>query len=144
MCHANSRRAAWTAAEEVLSETFLAAWRNRERVEPEGGSLRPWLFGIATHKALRVRRGRRRERAFLAPRSVPEPVAEAAVRRGAGGRTTDAGSGRVPGGRRPGGEPTHAHRRTPPPSTVRSPASRACERCRTSWTPPDAMASASR
>ncbi|RCG15620.1 RNA polymerase sigma factor [Streptomyces diacarni] len=66
----------WAAAEEVLSETFLAAWRARGKVEPEGGSLRPWLLTIATHKALGVRRGRRRLSTFLAQRSAPEAVAD--------------------------------------------------------------------
>ncbi|MFD7922760.1 RNA polymerase sigma factor [Streptomyces sp. NPDC059740] len=66
----------WAAAEEVLSETFLAAWRTRERIEPEGGSLRPWLYGIATHKALGVQRGRKRLSAFLGRRPEPEPVAD--------------------------------------------------------------------
>ncbi|WP_369201328.1 RNA polymerase sigma factor [Streptomyces sp. PU-14G] len=66
----------WAVAEEVLSEAFLAAWRARERVEPAGGSLRPWLLSIATHKALGVWRGRRRLSAFLAQRPAPEPVAD--------------------------------------------------------------------
>jgi RNA polymerase sigma-70 factor, ECF subfamily len=37
----------WSIAEEAVSLTFLEAWRLRASVEPEGGSLRPWLFGIA-------------------------------------------------------------------------------------------------
>ena len=39
----------WNAAEEVVAVTFLEAWRLRSRVEPIGGSLRPWLLGIATN-----------------------------------------------------------------------------------------------
>ncbi|MFC9243300.1 hypothetical protein ACFT7S_04410 [Streptomyces sp. NPDC057136] len=31
-----------------MSETFLAARRARQTVEPDGGSLKPWLLGIAT------------------------------------------------------------------------------------------------
>ncbi|PNE39900.1 RNA polymerase sigma factor [Streptomyces noursei] len=58
----------WSLAEEVMSETFLEAWRTREEVEPEGGSLRPWLFGIATNKARNANRGVRRRLAFLAQR----------------------------------------------------------------------------
>jgi DNA-directed RNA polymerase specialized sigma24 family protein len=39
----------WSAAEEVVSLTFLEAWRLRETVRPDGGSLRPWLLGIAVN-----------------------------------------------------------------------------------------------
>jgi RNA polymerase sigma factor (sigma-70 family) len=52
----------WLAAEDVVSLTFLEAWRLRERVDvsAEGGSLRPWLLGIATNVARNVRRAARR------------------------------------------------------------------------------------
>ncbi|MCX5369651.1 RNA polymerase sigma factor [Streptomyces sp. NBC_00103] len=59
----------WSVAEEVMSETFLAAWRGRGAVEAEGGSLRPWLFGIATNKARNADRSLRRRLAFLARRA---------------------------------------------------------------------------
>ncbi|WP_310435153.1 RNA polymerase sigma factor [Streptomyces sp. 3330] len=59
----------WSVAEEVMSETFLAAWRGRGAVEVEGGSLRPWLFGIATNKARNADRSLRRRLAFLARRA---------------------------------------------------------------------------
>ncbi|WP_128379744.1 RNA polymerase sigma factor [Streptomyces cavernae] len=64
----------WSEAEEAMSETFLAAWRTRETVEPEGGSLRPWLLGITTHKARNSNRGLRRRLAFLARYPGPPPV----------------------------------------------------------------------
>lgn len=64
----------WAEAEEAMSETFLAAWRARETVEPEGGSLKPWLLGIATHKARNANRGVRRRLAFLARSPQPRPV----------------------------------------------------------------------
>ncbi|AXG79843.1 RNA polymerase sigma factor [Streptomyces paludis] len=66
----------WSTAEEVMSETFLAAWRVRERLEPDGGSLTPWLYGIATHKAHNANRGLRRRLAFLDRRPSPPPVAD--------------------------------------------------------------------
>ncbi|MGW0873516.1 RNA polymerase sigma factor [Streptomyces sp. NPDC002740] len=59
----------WSVAEEVMSETFLAAWRGRGAVEVEGRSLRPWLFGIATNKARNADRSLRRRLAFLARRA---------------------------------------------------------------------------
>ena len=41
----------WSAAAEVVSLTFLEAWRLRGTVRPEGGSLLPWLLGIALNVA---------------------------------------------------------------------------------------------
>ncbi len=34
------------AAEEVVQETFIRAWRARDRFDPDLGSLRTWLFAI--------------------------------------------------------------------------------------------------
>lgn len=52
----------WSTAEEIVSLTFLEAWRLRDRVDAEGedSSLRPWLLGIATNVARNVRRAARR------------------------------------------------------------------------------------
>jgi RNA polymerase sigma-70 factor (ECF subfamily) len=33
-------------AEEAVQEAFLRAWRERDRFDPESGSLRTWLFAI--------------------------------------------------------------------------------------------------
>src|ERR1700735_1939345 len=52
----------WSAAEEVMAMTFLEAWRGRERIAEDGGSLRPWLLGIATNLAPGPRPAGRRER----------------------------------------------------------------------------------
>jgi DNA-directed RNA polymerase specialized sigma24 family protein len=60
----------WSAAEEVMAMTFLEAWRNRMRIAEDGGSLRPWLLGIATNLA----RGQRRALAGL-PRPELEILA---------------------------------------------------------------------
>ncbi|MFF8654904.1 RNA polymerase sigma factor [Streptomyces huasconensis] len=61
----------WSTAEEIMSETFLVAWRTRARVLEDGGSLLPWLLGIATHKADNARRGLRRRNLFLARQPRP-------------------------------------------------------------------------
>src|SRR5215470_9778544 len=53
------------AAEDVVSLTFLEAWRLRERLLPEGGPLRPWLFGIATNVLRNTARAARRHRAAV-------------------------------------------------------------------------------
>lgn len=66
----------WSTAEDIMSETFLAAWRGRERLQPDEGSLRPWLLGIATHKAENTRRGLRRRLAFLARQRQQTVVAD--------------------------------------------------------------------
>ncbi|WP_262284577.1 RNA polymerase sigma factor [Micromonospora sp. MA102] len=67
---------AWSAAEDVVSLTFLEAWRLRERVDvdAEAGSLRPWLLGIATNVARNVRRAARRHAGALARLPPPEVV----------------------------------------------------------------------
>ncbi|MGW0580027.1 RNA polymerase sigma factor [Streptomyces sp. NPDC002920] len=66
----------WSVAEEVMSETFLAAWRGRGDVEADGGSLRPWLFGIATNKARNAERSLRRRLAFLSRRTEADAVGD--------------------------------------------------------------------
>lgn len=55
----------WSAAEDVLSLAFLEAWRLRETVDLDGGSLRPWLLGIATNTARNIRRAARRHEAAV-------------------------------------------------------------------------------
>ncbi|WP_097228020.1 RNA polymerase sigma factor [Streptomyces sp. OV198] len=72
--HALRLTGSWPEAEEVMSETFLGAWRTRKTVDPERGSLTPWLLGIATHKAHNANRGLRRRLAFLARSPEPRPV----------------------------------------------------------------------
>ncbi|MFJ2262498.1 RNA polymerase sigma factor [Streptomyces sp. NPDC087844] len=56
----------WTQAQDVVSLTFLDAWRLREKVNEEGGSLRPWLLGIATNVTRNTRRAARRHAAAVA------------------------------------------------------------------------------
>jgi RNA polymerase sigma-70 factor (ECF subfamily) len=51
-----ARRVGRSAAEDLVAETFLAAFASRERYDPGVPSARPWLFGILTN----LLRGRRR------------------------------------------------------------------------------------
>jgi len=83
-------RAAWlilrdeAGAEDVAQETFIRAYRNAHRLEPEADA-RPWLYRIAVNLALNRMRSRRREdRALtrLGPRIARSE--EAASERGAG------------------------------------------------------------
>lgn len=55
------RTASWSAAEDVTGVVFLELWRQRGRVEPLGGSIRPWLAGVAANQARRVWRSRSRQ-----------------------------------------------------------------------------------
>jgi RNA polymerase sigma factor (sigma-70 family) len=63
----------WHEAEEVVSLTFLDAWRLRARVEPDGESLRPWLMGITVNVVRNFSRAARRHQAAMA--RLPEPGA---------------------------------------------------------------------
>jgi RNA polymerase sigma factor (sigma-70 family) len=58
----------WSTAEDVVSRTFLEAWRLRDRIDvgDGAGSLRPWLLGIATNTARNARRAARRHDNALA------------------------------------------------------------------------------
>ncbi|KMS75883.1 MULTISPECIES: RNA polymerase sigma factor [Streptomyces] len=70
--HAFRLTADWSVAEDVMAATFLEAWRLRDRVEPEGGSLRPWLLGIATNTARNHYRSNRRYRAAAGAAAAAE------------------------------------------------------------------------
>lgn len=39
-------------AQEVIQEVFVAVWNNAARFDPARGSLGPWLFSMARHKAI--------------------------------------------------------------------------------------------
>ncbi|MEH0576574.1 RNA polymerase sigma factor [Streptomyces sp. B21-108] len=64
--HAYRLTGEWTVAEEVVSLTFLDAWRLRAKLDEDGGSLRPWLLGIATNVTRNTRRAARRHAAAVA------------------------------------------------------------------------------
>jgi RNA polymerase sigma factor (sigma-70 family) len=69
----------WSTAEDVVALTFLEGWRLRETLDEDGGSLRPWLLGIATNVARNTRRAARRHEAALLrlpPAQVVEDFAE--------------------------------------------------------------------
>lgn len=64
----------WVMADDIVSLTFLEAWRLRERLLPGDGSLRPWLLGIATNVTRNTARAARRHQVALAKLPPPDPV----------------------------------------------------------------------
>ena len=69
------RRLGADAAEDVVAETFLTAFRLRSRYQPDRPDARPWLYGIATNLISRHRRAEVRQYRALA-RTGLDPVTE--------------------------------------------------------------------
>jgi RNA polymerase sigma-70 factor (ECF subfamily) len=44
-----ARRLDPASADDLVAETFLQAWEQRERYEPERATVRAWMYGIATN-----------------------------------------------------------------------------------------------
>ena len=66
------------AAEELVQEVFTRAWRHAERYDPARASVRTWLYQIARHAIIDLRR-RASVRPTLAlhePTASQEPVGE--------------------------------------------------------------------
>ncbi|MEU9133124.1 sigma-70 family RNA polymerase sigma factor [Kitasatospora sp. NPDC048540] len=55
----------WAAAEDVVSLTFLEAWRLRGKLHEGDEDLRPWVFGVATNVLRNTTRTARRHRAAM-------------------------------------------------------------------------------
>ncbi|WP_371603077.1 RNA polymerase sigma factor [Streptomyces sp. NBC_01220] len=55
----------WAGAEDVVSLTFLEAWRLRGTLRESDEELKPWLLGIATNVLRNTRRAARRHEAAL-------------------------------------------------------------------------------
>ncbi|PJE98415.1 RNA polymerase subunit sigma-70 [Streptomyces carminius] len=70
-----ARRLGAGVADDVTAETFLIAFRHRARYDPERGSARPWLYGIAANLIGRHRRHEVRALRALA-RTGADPVAD--------------------------------------------------------------------
>jgi RNA polymerase sigma-70 factor (ECF subfamily) len=65
-------------ADDLAAETFLDAFRQRRRFDPAVGTVRPWLYGIATNLVARHHRAEARWYAALA-RAGAAPVAANAI-----------------------------------------------------------------
>jgi RNA polymerase sigma factor (sigma-70 family) len=61
-------------ADDLTAETFIDAFRRRASFDPARGSVRPWLFGIATRLVAQHRRAEaRRYRALARTPAKPDP-----------------------------------------------------------------------
>jgi RNA polymerase sigma-70 factor (ECF subfamily) len=83
-----ARRLGRDAADDLVAETFLVAFRQRASYDPDQPSARPWLYGIATRLVSRRRRDEVRffraiARSGTDPAADPvaEPVADEGARR---------------------------------------------------------------
>lgn len=70
-----ARRLGRDAADDVTSETFLTAFRIRDRYDPDRASVRPWLHGIAARVISRHRRDEVKALKLLA-RTGHDPVVD--------------------------------------------------------------------
>lgn len=57
-------------ADDLLQETFMAAWRDRDRIPPAGRAQTVWILAVAHHRALHALRGVRRAREAFASLTV--------------------------------------------------------------------------
>ena len=67
-----ARRAGTTAADDLVSETFLAAFEARHRYDIAADSARPWLYGIASRLLRRHARQQERQWRAYARQSTSE------------------------------------------------------------------------
>jgi len=86
LAYARRQLPAAADAEDVTQQVFLAAWDQRDRFEPERGTMAAWLLGIARHKvADRLRALQRQARiasqVALLPDPADDPVEDELARR---------------------------------------------------------------
>jgi RNA polymerase sigma-70 factor (ECF subfamily) len=87
-----TRRLGDGAADDIVADTFLDAFRNRHRFDPAAGDARPWLYGIAANLiGKRARAEVRMLRAYA--RTGTDPVLAAST--ASTGNTADAALSRV-------------------------------------------------
>lgn len=70
-----SRRIGVEHASDIAAETFLAAFRKRDRYDPERASVRTWLYGFATKLVGKHRRSELRTLRAM-DRVAPDPESE--------------------------------------------------------------------
>ena len=65
------QRAGDQAAQDIVADTFLAAFQQRASFDPARGEVRPWLFGILTRKLARYHRAEKARYLALARAAGP-------------------------------------------------------------------------
>lgn len=68
-----ARRRVPAIADDIVSETFLVAWRRLDDVPDDAG---PWLFGVARNVRLNLQRSARRQQAIAQRLTVAESSSE--------------------------------------------------------------------
>ena len=86
-----TRRLGPGPAEDIVAETFLAAFRHRDRYDVTRYDARPWLYGIAGNLIRRHHRDEARQLRALARTGI-DPVAESFTERSDARVTADATS----------------------------------------------------
>lgn len=69
-----ARSAGTSVADDIAGEVFVAAFAQRDRFDPERGSVRAWLYGIATNKLRTALRSEGRARRAFARAAMPDQV----------------------------------------------------------------------
>jgi RNA polymerase sigma-70 factor (ECF subfamily) len=87
------------AAEDVVAETFLIAYAQRDRFDPARASLLTWLYGIATNVARRHRRAESRRLSTYARAAEALVEAGARAEEGLADRAADRADARLARGR---------------------------------------------
>jgi RNA polymerase sigma factor (sigma-70 family) len=96
------------AADDLAAETFLVAFRKRDRFDPARGDVRPWLYGIATTLVAQHRREETRRYRALArvgrrrpdsAESLDDRIADTVTAERLGRRLASALAGLGPGDR---------------------------------------------
>jgi DNA-directed RNA polymerase specialized sigma24 family protein len=68
-----ARRLGSDAADDIAAETFLTAFRKRDRFDASRGIVRAWLYGIATNHMSRYRRREMRACRAMQRTGMPAP-----------------------------------------------------------------------
>ncbi|MEV6521926.1 RNA polymerase sigma factor [Longispora sp. NPDC051575] len=80
-----ARRVGTGHADDLLGQTFLLAFEQRSRYDPDRADARPWLYGIATNLLRRHRRDEARLLRALAEPAPCDPTEQIAARVDASG-----------------------------------------------------------
>ncbi|ATE54110.1 RNA polymerase subunit sigma-70 [Actinosynnema pretiosum] len=78
--HAHRLTASWTAADDLLSQVFLAAWRSRAKVVLTRDSALPWLYTVTANLVRAEHRSGSRLRQVLRLVGPPAPQRDHAER----------------------------------------------------------------